>query len=62
MNTDVGIEADSGLAHPALGTPTYANNVTKNANGLYRDEIDAFGDTGYQGIENRKAKSPGVLR
>jgi IS5 family transposase len=53
MKAHIGVDADSGLVHSVRGTPAHANDVTEGNSLLHGEEIDAFGDAGYQGVDKR---------
>jgi IS5 family transposase len=53
MKAHIGVDADSGLVHCVRGTPAHANDVTEGNSLLHGEEIDAFGDAGYQGVDKR---------
>jgi IS5 family transposase len=53
MKAHIGVDADSGLVHTVRGTSGNVGDVIE-ANGLlHGHETDAFGDAGYQGVDQR---------
>ena len=53
MKAHIGVDADSGLVHTVRGTAGNVNDVVEAASLLHGQEIDAFGDAGYQGAAKR---------
>ncbi|MFZ5779531.1 MAG: IS5 family transposase [Pseudomonadota bacterium] len=53
MKAHVGVDAESGLVHSAIGTPANVADVTKARALLHGGEAVAFGDAGYIGVEQR---------
>lgn len=52
MKAPNGVNADSDLVHTSLGTPGHIIDIAE-ANTLFHvEESVAFGDAGYQGVEN----------
>lgn len=49
----IGVDAQSGLVHTVIGTAGNVSDVTQAQALLDGDETDAFGDSGYQGVEKR---------
>jgi transposase, IS5 family len=49
----IGVDAQSGLVHTVIGTAGNVSDVTQAQALLHGDETDAFGDSGYQGVEKR---------
>jgi len=54
MKAHIGADADSGLVHTVICTSANVNDVTQGNALLHGDEIEAFGDAGYQGIAKRE--------
>ncbi|MFO1250834.1 MAG: IS5 family transposase [Inhella sp.] len=54
MKAHIGVDAESGLVHSVIGTAANVNDVTQAAGLLHRQETDAFGDAGYQGVDKRE--------
>jgi IS5 family transposase len=54
MKAHVGVDADSGLVHTAVGTAANVNDVTQAHHLLHGKETDVFGDAGYQGADKRE--------
>jgi IS5 family transposase len=54
MKAHIGADAESGLVHSLICTPANVNDVTQGNALLHGDEIEAFGDAGYQGITKRE--------
>ena len=50
---DIGVDAASGLVHTVVGTGGNVSDVTQAHALLHGDEVAAFGDAGYQGVEKR---------
>ncbi len=53
MKAHIGAVAESGLVHTVRDTSGNVNDVTEGNSLLQGQEIDAFVDAGYQGIEKR---------
>lgn len=53
MKAHIGADADSGLVHTVRGTSGNVHDVTEGNSLLHGEEVLAFGDAGYQGIEKR---------
>jgi IS5 family transposase len=53
MKAHVGVDAESGLVHTVVGTAANVSDVTQAGALLHGAEIAAFGDAGYQGVEQR---------
>jgi len=53
MKAHIGVDADSGLVHTVIGTAANVNDVTQANALLHGEEIEAFGDAGYQGAAKR---------
>lgn len=53
MKTHISVDAQSGLVHTVLGTAANVSDVPQAQALLHGDEIDVFGDAGYQGVEKR---------
>ncbi len=53
MKAHIGVDADSGLVHTVRGTSGHVGDVTEGNSLLHGQEVDAFGDAGYQGIGKR---------
>jgi IS5 family transposase len=53
MKAHIGVDADSGLVHTVRGTSGHVGDVTEGNSLLHGEEVDAFGDAGYQGIDKR---------
>ncbi|CDG83666.1 transposase DDE domain protein [Janthinobacterium agaricidamnosum NBRC 102515 = DSM 9628] len=56
MKVHVGVDACSGLVYTVIGMPGNVADVTQAHALLHGDEIAAFGDAGYQGVEKRPEK------
>jgi len=54
MKAHIGVDADSGLTHTLVTTAANVSDVTQAHALLHGDESAAFGDAGYQGVENRQ--------
>ncbi len=53
MKAHIGVDADSGLVHTVRGTSGHVNDVIEANSLLHGEELDAFGDAGYQGVTKR---------
>ena len=53
MKAHIGVDAASGLVHTVVGTAGNVSDVTQAHALLHGDEVAAFGDAGYQGVEKR---------
>ena len=53
MKAHIGVDADSGLVHTVRGTAGHVSDIAQANALLHGQERVAFGDAGYQGIENR---------
>lgn len=53
MKAHIGVDADSGLVHTVRGTAGNVSDVVQAASLLHGQEVDAFGDAGYQGADKR---------
>lgn len=53
MKAHIGVDADSGLVHSVVGTSGNVSDVSTAAALLHGEEVVAYGDAGYQGIEKR---------
>ena len=60
MKAHIGVDADSGLVHTVRGTSGNVNDVVEANALLHGDEVEAFGDAGYQGANKRADARPGV--
>ncbi|MBK8319057.1 MAG: IS5 family transposase [Betaproteobacteria bacterium] len=54
MKAHIGVDTHSGLVHTVIGTAGNISDVTQAQALLHGAEEAAFGDAGYQGIENRE--------
>ena len=63
MKAHIGVDVESGgLVHTAIGTATKVNDVTRAGNLLHGEEIDAWGDAGYQGVNKREELKDSKVR
>lgn len=53
MKAHIGAGAESGLVHTVRGTSGNVHDVTEGGSMLHGQEVVAFGDAGYHGIEKR---------
>jgi IS5 family transposase len=53
MKAHIGVDADSGLVHTVRGTSGHVNDVVEANSLLHGDELNVFGDAGYQGVAKR---------
>lgn len=54
MKAHIAVDAESGIVHSLIGTAANINDVTQGGLLLHGEEVDAFGDAGYRGIDKRK--------
>jgi IS5 family transposase len=54
MKLHIGVDADSGLVHSAVGTSANEHDITKAVELLHSDEKRVHGDAGYAGIHKRE--------
>ena len=54
MKAHIGVDADSGLVHTAVGTAANVNDVTQAHRLVHGQESDVFADAGYQGVAKRE--------
>jgi len=54
MKLHIGVDADTGLVHSAIGTSANEHDITKAGALLHGDENRVHGDAGYAGIHKRK--------
>ena len=60
MKAHIGVDADSGLVHTVRGTAGSVNDVVEANALLHGEEIQAWGDAGYQGASKRPDAKDGV--
>jgi len=53
MKAHIGADAESGLVHTVRGTSGHVSDIAEANTLLHGEEVLAFGDAGYQGIEKR---------
>ena len=53
MKAHIGVDADSGLVHPVIGTAANVHDVTQGHGLLHGNEQVVFADAGYQGATKR---------
>ena len=53
MKAHIGVDAQSGLVHTVRGTSGHVSDIAEGNALLHGQETQAFGDAGYQGIEER---------
>ena len=53
MKAHIGADAESGLVHTVRGTSGHVSDITEAHTLLHGEEVLAFGDAGYQGVEKR---------
>ena len=53
MKAHIGADAESGLAHAVRATSGNVHDVTEGNSLLHGEETVAFGDAGYQGVDNQ---------
>ena len=54
MKAHVGADADSGLVHSVVTTAANVHDVTQAHALLHGEETDAFGDSGFRGVDKRE--------
>ncbi len=58
MKAHIAVDADSGLVLTVIGTAANVNDVTQANALLHGQEVDAYGDAGYQGAHKRDDAKP----
>lgn len=53
MKAYIGVDADSGLVHTVRGTSANVSDVVEANSLLHGQEVDSYGDAGYQGADKR---------
>jgi IS5 family transposase len=53
MKAHIGVDADSGLVHTVRGTSANVSDVVEANSLLHGQEVDGYGDAGYQGADKR---------
>src|SRR5574344_1511315 len=53
MKAHIGVDADSGLVHTVRGTAANVSDVLEANSLLHGQEVDGYGDAGYQGADKR---------
>jgi IS5 family transposase len=53
MKSHIGVDADSGLVHPDIGTAANVHDINAAEALLHGQETDVYAGAGYQGIEKR---------
>ena len=53
MKAHIGVDADSGLVHTVRGTAANVGDVLEANSLLHEQEVDGYGDAGYQGADKR---------
>ena len=53
MRAHIGVDADSGLVCTVRGTAAHVNDVTEGNSLPHVEEVDAYGESGYQGASKR---------
>ena len=53
MKAHIGVDAESGIVHSLVSTAANVSDVTQAASLLHGAETDAFGDSGYRGVDKR---------
>ena len=62
MKAHIGVDADSGLVHTVVATSAQVSDVTQADRLLHGEEVMAFGDAGYQGVDRRPERTHGQVR
>jgi IS5 family transposase len=60
MKAHIGADAESGLVHTVRGTSGHVSDIAEANTLLHGEEVLAFGDAGYQGVEKRPDASADV--
>ncbi len=60
MKAHIGVDADSGLVHTVRGTSGNVADVVEGNQLLHGEEVNGFGDAGYQGVHKRPDAKPGI--
>ena len=53
MKVHAGVDAGTGYVHTITGTPANVNDIVESSNLIREDDEVVYGDSGYQGIQNR---------
>ena len=53
MKVHAGVDAGTGYVHTIAGTPANVNDIVESSNLIREDDEVVYGDSGYQGIQNR---------
>lgn len=53
MNAHIGVDGDSGLLHTVRGTAANVGDVLEANSLLHGQDVDGYGDAGYQGADKR---------
>ena len=62
MKAHIGVDADSGLVHSVITTAANVNDVTQANALLHGQEVETYGDSGYQGADKRRALDKSQLK
>ena len=62
MKLHIGVDAESGLTHTVVTTAAHVSDVTQAPALLHCEEMTAFGDAGYQGVEKREENRDSGVR
>lgn len=57
MKAHIGVDAQSGLVHTAIGTAGNVSDISEAQALLHGEEQATFGDAGYQGVEKRPERA-----
>jgi IS5 family transposase len=60
MKAHIDVDDESGLVHTVRGTSGNVSDVVEANSLLHGEEVDAFGDAGYQGVHKRPDARTGV--
>ena len=60
IKAHIGVDANSGLVHTVRGTSGHVSDATEGNTLLHEEETVAFGDAGYQGVEEHFDAKTGV--
>jgi IS5 family transposase len=61
MEPHIGVDAESGLVHMAIGTAANVHDIAAAEALLHGEETDVYADAGYRGIEKPRQVTVGLL-
>lgn len=62
MKAHIGVDAEKGLVYTVIGTAANIADVTQAAALLHRQETDAWGDAGFQGVDKHQECKGNAVR